>query len=301
MASATTHSVPQPPTNLSASASGTDRIDLSWRAPSDRGSSSITGYRVEMSASGLGGWSEVIANTRSTSHSHTDLRPSTVHHYRVYAMNVSGTSKSSERAWAATNDETIGSQDRFIQFRMMRAGVNGEQESNTSKIIQLNGNPNTVSAGAMNLIIPTAFDHYPQNGTDLEKQRFLKDERVALAIEVDQNGSIIDKIVTEITYNYPSYPVEGYVTVTYTDRGERSNDLDPGAAEDLRGYYGICGTGEFNSVYAARINLMERHDYDSCPMLRYNGDTTVIVRAYSGGTPLQSITTTIRTSGWKER
>ena len=36
-------------------------------------------------------------------------------------------------------------------------------------------------------------------------------------------------------------------------------------------------------------------------MLRYNGDTTVIVRAYSGGIPLQSITTTIRTSDWKER
>ena len=306
VASATTHSVPQPPTNLSASASGTNRINLSWRAPSDRGSSSVTGYRVETSASGLGfydgSWEEVVANTRSTSYSHTDLRPSTVHHYRVFAINASGQSESSERAWAATNDETIGSQDRFIQFRMMRAGVNGEQESNTSKIIQLNGNPNTVSAGAMNLIIPTAFDHYPQNGTDLEKQRFLRDERVALALEVDQNGSIIDKIVTEITYNYPSYPVEGYVTVTYTDNGIRRYDIDNSPPEDLRGYYGICGTDPENrDTYTGRSEFMERFNYDSCPMLRYNGDTTVIVRAYSGGTPMQSITTTIRTSNWKQR
>ena len=97
--------------------------------------------------------------------------------------------------------------------------------------------------------------------------------------------------------------MEGYVTVTYTDRGDESTyDLDPGAPEDLRGYYGICGTDPENrDSYLGRSELIERFNYDSCPMLRYNGDTTVIVRAYSGGIPLQSITTTIRTSDWKER
>ena len=304
---ATTHSVPKPPTNLSASARGTDRIDLSWRTPADRGSSSITGYRVEMSASGLGfydgSWEEVVANTRSTSYSHTDLEPSTAYHYRVHAINASGRSQSSERAWAATNDETIGSQDRFIKFRMMRAGVNGEQESDTSKIIQLQGSPNVIDAGQTNFITPLNFDHYPQNGTDLEKQRFLRDERLALALEVDQGGSIIDKIVTEITYNYPSYPVEGYVTVTYTDRGERATNVaSAGQPADWRGHYGICGTDPENrGSYIGRTEPMERYNYDSCPMLRYNGDTTVIVRAYSGGTPLQAITTIIRTADWKER
>ena len=54
---------------------------------------------------------------------------------------------------------------------------------------------------------------------------------MAIGIEVDQTGTKIDKVITEITYHYPSYPVEGYVTVTYTDRGERSNDLDPGWAQ----------------------------------------------------------------------
>ena len=307
VASATTHSVPQPPTNLSATARSTTRIDLSWRAPSDRGSSSVTGYRVETSASGLGfydgSWEEVVANTRSTSYSHTDLDPSTVHHYRVQAINASGRSESSERAWAATGDEN---HDRFMSMSFIRAGVNGNAltdpatENDTSKIFQFVGANNTETPGQLTFLNPTFFDLY-QNGNNQQKQDFLRNERVAIGIEVDQTGTKIDKVITEITYHYPSYPVEGYVTVTYTDRGERSNDLDPGAAEDLRGYYGICGTGEFNSVYAARINLMERHDYDSCPMLRYNGDTTVIVRAYSGATPLQAITTTIRTSGWKER
>ena len=304
VASATTHSVPQPPTNLSASASGTNRINLSWRAPSDRGSSSITGYRVEMSASGLGfydgSWEEVVANTRSTSYSHTDLRPSTVHHYRVFAINASGTSKSSERTWAATRD--MPNQDRFISMSLMRAGVNGVAESDTSKIIQILGNNNTMNPGEQNSINPLHWDHYPSTGTDQEKKRFLKDERVAIAIEVDQSGTKIDKIVTEITYHYPSYPVEGYVTVTYTDHGERAYDIDDGVPEVLRGYYGTCGTDSENSgSYLGRTERLERFNYDSCPMLRYNGDTTVIVRAYSGGTPLQSITTTIRTADWKER
>ena len=179
--------------------------------------------------------------------------------------------------------------------------MNGEQESDTSKIIQIVGNNNTMNPGELNFINPLHWDHYPGNGTDQEKKRFLRDERVAIAIELDQNGSKIDKVITEITYHYPSYPVEGYVTVTYTDRGERVYDIDPGPSEDLRGYYGICGTGEFNSTYDARTDPMERFDYDSCPMLRYNGDTTVIVRAYSEGIPLQSITTTITTADWKER
>ena len=303
VANATTHSVPEPPTNLTATASGTERINLSWRAPSNRGSSAITGYRVEMSASGLGfydgSWEEVVANTRSTSYSHTGLNPSTVYHYRVFAMNVSGRSESSERDWAATGD---GSHDRFMSMSLMRAGVNGEQESDTSKIIQILGNNNNMNPGELNSINPFHWDHYPSTGTDQEKKRFLKDERVAIAIELDQNGSKIDKVITEITYHYPSYPVEGYVTVTYTDRGERSHDLDPGVPEDLRGYYGICGTDPDNrDSYLGRSELIERFNYDSCPMLRYNGDTTVIVRAYSGLTHIQSVTTTISVSDWKER
>ena len=56
VANATTHSVPEPPTNLTATASGTERINLSWRAPSDRGSSAITGYRVE----DVGQWTRLL-------------------------------------------------------------------------------------------------------------------------------------------------------------------------------------------------------------------------------------------------
>ena len=74
VANATTHSAPQPPTNLRAKSSGTESINLSWRAPSDQGSPAITGYKVEVSASGLGfydgSWEEV-----GRKHHHDQLLP----------------------------------------------------------------------------------------------------------------------------------------------------------------------------------------------------------------------------------
>ena len=230
VANATTHSVPEPPTNLTATAS--EHREDKPVLESAIGPGFVRHHRIpgrDASASGLGfydgSWEEVVASTTMTSYSHTDLDPSTVYHYRVFAMNVSGRSESSERDWAATGD---GSHDRFISMSLMRAGVNGEQESDTSKIIQILGNNNTMNPGELNFINPFFWDHYPNNGTDQEKKRFLRDERVAIAIELDQNGSKIDKVITEITYHYPSYPVEGYVTVTYTDRGERSRRPRPG-------------------------------------------------------------------------
>ena len=80
VANATTDAtVPAAPTNLSANASGTSQIDLSWRAPSFNGGSRITGYRIEVADSGNGPWSALVANTlsASTSYSHTGLAPAT--------------------------------------------------------------------------------------------------------------------------------------------------------------------------------------------------------------------------------
>ena len=62
--------------------------------------------------------------------------------------------------------------------------------------------------------------------------------------------------MTEITYNYPSYPVEGYVTVTYNDNGIRTHDIDDGVPEVLRGYYGTCGpTRTTETVISDEVNL----------------------------------------------
>ena len=109
VANATTDAtVPAAPTNLSAVASGTSQIDLSWRAPSFNGGSRITGYRIEVADGGNGPWSALVANTlsASTSYSHTGLAPASTRYYRVFAINAVGSGTESGVA-NATTDATV--------------------------------------------------------------------------------------------------------------------------------------------------------------------------------------------------
>ena len=98
--------VPGAPTGLSATASGTSTIDLSWTAPSDNGGAAITGYRIEVSPNGSSGWSNRVANTgsTSTSYAHTGLSAGDTRHYRVSAINSVGTGDASSTANATTDD-----------------------------------------------------------------------------------------------------------------------------------------------------------------------------------------------------
>src|SRR6185437_11627046 len=106
-ASATTSAaltVPQPPTNLSATAVSSSQINLSWNAPSNNGGSPITGYKINRSDDGGTTWITLVQNTQSTgtTYSDTGLSPSTTHSYRVFAINGIGTSPSSNTAIATT-------------------------------------------------------------------------------------------------------------------------------------------------------------------------------------------------------
>ena len=105
---AATVTAPEAPANLTATASGPTRIDLSWTAPSNNGGSSITGYRIQVSPSGTGNWTNLAGNTRNTNttHAHTGLSPGTTHHYRVRAINSVGPGASSDVARATTTAAT---------------------------------------------------------------------------------------------------------------------------------------------------------------------------------------------------
>ena len=95
---------PGPSTGLSASADGATRIDLIWTAPEDEGGSEITGYRIEWSADGASGWTELVEDTDSDATTYTDsgLRAGTSRYYRVFAMNFAGTGLPSNVAGATT-------------------------------------------------------------------------------------------------------------------------------------------------------------------------------------------------------
>ena len=85
-------SVPGAPTSLSAIASGSTQIDLSWTAPGSDGGSSITGYKIEISSDSGANWTVHVATTGNpaTTYSHIGLAAGTTRHYRVSAINANG-------------------------------------------------------------------------------------------------------------------------------------------------------------------------------------------------------------------
>ena len=94
VARATTDDLTPPgaPTRLSVMPSplrSSDALDLDWIAPVDNGGSAITGYLIEWSATGVGGWLPLVNDTESPATSYTDsgLGPSTTRFYRVSAIN----------------------------------------------------------------------------------------------------------------------------------------------------------------------------------------------------------------------
>ena len=100
--------VPGAPRSLSATASGTNRINLSWSAPASDGGSAITGYRIEVSLDGGSNWTDRVANTNgaSTTYAHTGLAVGDTRHYRVSAINTIGTGTPSNVDDATTGTTT---------------------------------------------------------------------------------------------------------------------------------------------------------------------------------------------------
>ena len=110
VANATTGATaPGAPTGLSATASGTTAINLSWSAPGSTGGSAITGYRIEVSSNGTSSWTNLVANTSNTTttYAHTGLTAGTTRHYRVSAINTNGTGTASNVANATTGQTTV--------------------------------------------------------------------------------------------------------------------------------------------------------------------------------------------------
>ena len=103
-------SVPGAPTGLTATASGTTAINLSWSAPGSTGGSAITGYKIEVSPDGTSGWTDQVADTSSTTttYAHTGLAPGDTRHYRVSAINTNGSGTASNVDSATTGTSVPG-------------------------------------------------------------------------------------------------------------------------------------------------------------------------------------------------
>ena len=95
---------PGAPTDLSATARGSTKINLSWTAPDSTGGSDITGYKIEASSDAGSNWTDLVADTgnTNTAYQHTGLSRGDTRHYRVSAINSVGTSAPSNTANATT-------------------------------------------------------------------------------------------------------------------------------------------------------------------------------------------------------
>ena len=103
--------VPDKPTGLSAIPSGGNQIDLSWTTPADNGGSAVTGYKIEVSSDGGTNWTDLVADTGSTTttYSQTGLSAGDTRHYRVSAISINGTGPASDTTMATIAMATIAS------------------------------------------------------------------------------------------------------------------------------------------------------------------------------------------------
>ena len=100
---------PRGPTNLTATPDGTNEIDLTWQAPTDIGTSDISGYKIQSSPNGTSNWTDLVPNTHRTITNYSDsgLSPGTNRYYRIRAINASGAGSASNIASATTADKTV--------------------------------------------------------------------------------------------------------------------------------------------------------------------------------------------------
>ena len=95
---------PGRPTGLKAAAKSQTVIQLSWTAPENVGSFSITGYKIEVSEDAGGRWDVAVPDTRNTRpfKAQGGLSAGATRHYRVSAISPAGTSGPSNVASATT-------------------------------------------------------------------------------------------------------------------------------------------------------------------------------------------------------
>ena len=119
---------PAAPGNVSASASGQSRIEVSWSAPKGE----VTGYEVEWSADGSGSWTaaDPAHSGTATGYSDTGLDAGTTRHYRVRAVNGAGSGE-----WSGPASATTERPELTARFEQAPAEHQGPDSTFTLRLV----------------------------------------------------------------------------------------------------------------------------------------------------------------------
>ena len=119
---------PAAPGNVSASASGQSRIEVSWSAPKGE----VTGYEVEWSADGSGSWTaaDPAHSGTATGYSDTGLDAGTTRHYRVRAVNGAGSGE-----WSGPASATTERPELTARFEQAPAEHEGPDSTFTLRLV----------------------------------------------------------------------------------------------------------------------------------------------------------------------
>ena len=246
---------PGKPTGVTATATPTT-VTVSWTAPTDPGTSALTGYAVEWATNENGPWSTATADTGSTtaSYTHTGRTPETSYHYRVAAINDSGAGERSESASATTPAApiitiagTTGSvvEGTFANFTLTRSGDTSEE-----LVVRLNSTQdgNFVSPGRLSELFP-----YPIETFTTTKALSLPTTDDALD---EPDGSVTVKLLPGTGYTLGT---ETSATITVTDDddppGAPTLAVTPGNAQAALAWTAPSDTGsETISGYDYRVS-----------------------------------------------
>ncbi|MCY4575281.1 MAG: fibronectin type III domain-containing protein, partial [Chloroflexi bacterium] len=114
---------PAQPQSVTAATSDAGAIELSWESPTSDGGSPITGYQVQASATGEGGWRNVCRITDATELicEHTGLNVGTTRHYRVAARNANGLGPWSDPPAVGSTELGVPDAPRSLRVQAIQA------------------------------------------------------------------------------------------------------------------------------------------------------------------------------------
>ena len=243
---------PGAPTGLTATASGTTTINLSWTAPADDGGRVITGYKIEISSDSASTWTTHVANTSSTTttNAHTGLAAGATRHYRVSAINIFGAGTASN-VDSATTDTAVNTPATGAPTITGTPQVDQTLTAVTTAIMDANG-LNNVSY-TYQWIRVDGSDSDISGATASTYTLVTADQGKTIKVKVSftddaSNAETLTSVATAAVSAAPNTPATGAPTITGTPQVDQTLTAVTTAIMDANGLNNVSYTYQWIRV-----------------------------------------------------